>query len=118
MAEIVLEMIPVMLEGIVVLVFGLPARPAGSHDGRHGLFAETMIGDKGVVVQQRLGVVARDDDFTPVHRDGIRTVAQEHIVDKALGPALPIATVPVFRHDFTDEVELGQLGDLLVDERM
>jgi len=40
-----------IFEGVMVLVFGLPARPTGGHDGRNALVGEAVIGDKGVVVQ-------------------------------------------------------------------
>jgi len=41
-----------------------------------------MIGDEGVVVHLCLRVFTDDDDFAPIHREGIGAVAQEHILDK------------------------------------
>mgnify|MGYP006190476495 CR=1 FL=1 len=75
MTEIVFEMIPMVFEGIVVLVFGLPAGSTRRHDRRHTLVGEAMIGDEGVVVHLCLRVFTDDDDFAPVHRDGIGAVA-------------------------------------------
>ncbi len=73
MAEIVFERIPMILEGVVVLVFGLPAGPTRRHDR---------------VVHLRLQVFTDDDDFTPIHREGIGAVAQEHIIDKDVASPL------------------------------
>ena len=81
-----------ILEGVVVLVFGLPAGPTRRHDR---------------VVHLRLQVFTDDDDFTPIHREDIGAVAQEHIIDKAVGPALPVPTVPVCGDNLTDEIELS-----------
>jgi hypothetical protein len=62
-----------ILEGVVVLVFGLPAGPTRRHDR---------------VVHLRLQVFTDDDDFTPIHREGIGAVVQEHIIDKDVASPL------------------------------
>ena len=96
-----------ILEGVVVLVFGLPAGSTRRHDRRHTLVGEAMIGDEGVVVHLCLHVFTDDDDFAPIHKEDIGAVAQEHIIDKAVGPALPVPTVPVCGDNLTDEIELN-----------
>jgi polyhydroxyalkanoate synthase len=59
----------VVLEGVVVLVFGFPARPAGRHDRRYGLVGEVMIGDKRVdlknVTMPVLNLYADKDHLVP-----------------------------------------------------
>jgi hypothetical protein len=47
-----------------------------------------MIGDESVVVHLRLRVFTDDDDFAPIHREGIGAVAQEHIIDKDVASPL------------------------------
>ena len=76
-----------------------------------------MIGDESVVVHLRLRVFTDDDDFAPIRREGIGAVAQEHIIDKAVGPALPVPAVPVCGDNLTDEIELNPHFALISQKR-
>ena len=50
MAEVVLQVVALSLEGVVVFIFNLPSGPSGSNNFSDGIITDPMTGGKSVVV--------------------------------------------------------------------
>lgn len=96
--EVVFQMIAPVFEHVVVFVFNLPARPAGSHQPGHVVGAEEPVGDVTVAVKHRaLGV--GDGQLAPVDLQGIGSLSQRHAVGPlivVIFPAVALAFDPRF----------------------
>ena len=81
MAKIVLQMVPFGLQHVVRFVCDLPAPTTGLCDGRDGVRAPTMMGDKAMVrpLRARLGIDHRA--LAPMDRPGIVPTTQEDVID-------------------------------------
>ena len=83
-AEVMFEMVALGLEDVVVFVFNLPPSTAGLGHFGHVCHTETVIGDKGVVVELcgRFGIDYGHLD--PIDRERVLTVLQQDLIDEAI----------------------------------
>ena len=100
--KVMLDMVTLGLEHVVVFVFDLP--PATTCSGNLGnvFLAYVMIGDKAVVVKLFPCLPMHLDHLKPIHRQGVRTATQEHIVDIAIQYDVRHATTTLAAFDLLD----------------
>src|SRR5215831_12003119 len=79
-----LKMVTLGLEHVVVFIFNLPPSTPGLCHLGHVLRTETVIGDKGIVIElcARFGV--DHGDLKPINRERVLTGLKQHIIDEAI----------------------------------
>ena len=106
-AEVVLEVIAVILEHIVALVFDFPAAATGNHRGPYRLPSHGLVGGKGIVVQHLAGGFTDDVDLAPVDHQGLLITSQRDLLDIAIGPPFVACPSP---HPVFDRLHRTTLG--------
>src|SRR3989304_9594037 len=96
MTEVVLEVIPLGLEGIVVLILDLPPASARLNDRLYIGVAE-QVGGHPRVVERLLSLLVYDDHLRPIELKCIRVTGQGDAVDPASDVGLMRAAVPHHR---------------------
>ena len=91
-AEIVLEVVAVVLEDVEGLVLDLPARAAAGGEFGDVVTIDRQVGDEAVAVGQLAGGVG-DLDLQPVDREGVGAVAQGHVVEPSVAMDRAVAAV-------------------------
>src|SRR3954454_5530368 len=95
-AEVVFEMVAVVLQDIEAFILDLPARPAAGGQVDHRVGTDVEVGDEAVAVGDGAGGVD-DLDHQPVDSHGLGVAAQRDVrepavaIVEALAPALDLA---------------------------
>src|SRR5256885_4662075 len=94
-AEVMFEMVALGLEHVVVFVFNLPPSTPGLGHLGHVRHTETVIGDKGVVIElfARFGI--DHGHLDPIDRERWLPVLQQDILDEVIADHFRQATLPV-----------------------
>src|SRR5437879_8520168 len=93
-AEVMFEMVALGLEHVVVFVFNLPPSTTGLCHLGYVRRTETVIGDKGVVIElcTRFGI--DHGHLDPIDRERVLPVLQQDIIDEAIDCHFRQATLP------------------------
>src|ERR671911_1522859 len=95
MTEVMLEMVALGFEHVVVFVFTFPPSATGLCHLCHVLCMETVIGDKGIVVELLARFGVDHGDLDPIDRECLLTVLQQPIIDEAIEGHFGHAPLPL-----------------------
>jgi hypothetical protein len=73
--EVVFQAVASILEDIVTLIFGLPARPTRLSNSDDIIIIDLIVGHPGIEIQLLAGIWPGDGQFTPVNLKGVRASA-------------------------------------------
>ncbi len=93
-AEVMFEMVALGLKHVVVFVFNFPPSTTGLCHLCHILRTETVIGDKGVVIELLARFGIDHGHLDPIDRECVLTVLQQDIIDEAIACHFRQATLP------------------------
>ena len=84
-----------VFEDIDGLIFNFPACASHLCQRHNRLCGQAVIGDPGIVKEERTALFGGDGEFQPVDEEGIAAGAQGQMGGKAIGPAFGLTTRPV-----------------------
>lgn len=117
-AKVMFDMIAFGLEHVVVFVFDFPPPAACSGKVGNVVSRDPMIGDKAVVIALFARVGMHRGDLKPIHRPGILTAAQPHIVARAIQHDVAHAAAAVALLNFLHGLRLLPKGQALIERGM
>ena len=118
MAIVVLQMIAVVLEHVVVLVFNLPASSARGNDGKQRLLREGVAGGEGVLVDALTDIFPMDGHLTPVDMQGVQAVTQRELISIAAMPDFGIACSPATQGVLGQAIDPAEQIHLFVERQV
>ena len=94
MAEVVSEMIAMVLEEIMIFVFGFPTGATGANNERDIVLGEQKIGSKGNAIEDLAGFLVDNREFAPVDEFCAFASPNGQGVDRAIIPAFVKTSIP------------------------